>query len=232
VSARVLIVEDEPAIADAVAYSLQSEGYTVDVVHDGEAGLARAREGGLDVAILDLMLPRLSGIEVCRRLRAEGDLPIILLTARDAEVDRVIGLEAGADDYVTKPFSMPELLSRVRALLRRRELDRGGDAAIRVVGDLRLDLVRHEASVDGRPLRLTPSELRLLALLAAEPDRVFSRREIMQHLWGSEHVGDERATDVHVANLRRKLERDPARPVRLLTVRGAGYKLGAGVSEP
>jgi len=226
-SPRILVVEDEQAIADAVAYALEAEGFAVDIRTDGESGLAAAEEGGYELALLDIRLPKLSGIEVCRRLRADTDLPIIMVTARDAEVDRVLGLEVGADDYVTKPFSLPELISRVRALLRRRELDRraGDGGGIRVVGGLRLDLLRHEAWVDDHRVHLTPSELRLLALLSEEPERVFSRREIMQCLWQSSYVGDERASDVHVANLRRKIESDPARPQRIVTVRGAGYKL-------
>jgi len=228
-SERILIVEDEQAIADAVAYALESEGFAVDVRNDGESGLKAARDGGYDLALLDIRLPGVSGIEVCRRLRAEGDLPIIMVTARDAEVDRVLGLEVGADDYITKPFSLPELISRVRALLRRRDLDRraGDGGGIRPIGGPRLDLLRHEAWADGRRIHLTPSELRLLALLSDEPERVFSRREIMQCLWQSSYVGDERASDVHVANLRRKIEPDAARPQRLVTVRGAGYKLVA-----
>jgi two-component system response regulator RegX3 len=171
------------------------------------------------------MLPGVSGVEVCRRLRDESAVPILMLTARDSEVDRVLGLEAGADDYVTKPFSMSELLARVRAILRRRELDTRTTAATRRVGGLDLDLERYEAAIDGEPVRLTQSELKLLALLAREPGRVYSRREIMQHLWESNYVGDERAADLHVSNIRRKIERDPDNPERLVTVRGAGYKL-------
>jgi two-component system response regulator RegX3 len=171
------------------------------------------------------MLPGVSGIEVCRRVRSESAVPIIVLTARDSEVDRVVGLEAGADDYLTKPFSMSELLARVRAILRRRELDAGEASAVRSVGALRLDLERYEATVDGEPVQLTQSELKLLAFLARSPGRVYSRREIMQHLWESEYVGDERAADLHVSNIRRKIERDPEEPERLVTVRGAGYKL-------
>jgi len=224
---RILIVEDEHAIADAVAYALEAEGFAVDVRKDGESGLAAARAGGYDLALLDIRLPGVSGIEVCRRLRAEGDLPIIMVTARDAEVDRVLGLEVGADDYVTKPFSLPELVSRVRALLRRRDLDRraGDGGGIRTIGGLRLDLLRHEAWVDGRRVHLTPSELRLLALLSEEPERVFSRREIMQCLWQSSYVGDERACDAHVSSLRKKIERDPSHPERIVTVPSFGYKL-------
>src|SRR5205807_1083180 len=187
---------------------------------------AAALEDGYDLLILDVVLPKLSGTEICRRVRGRSDVPILMLTARDSETDRVLGLEAGADDYVTKPFSMAELLSRVRAILRRRTLDRQGAVVYRA-GGLALDPLRHEASIDGEPVTLTPSEFRLLALLAAQPDRVFSRRQIMQHLWNSSYVGDERACDIHVSNLRRKVERDHARPERILTVRGVGYKLAA-----
>jgi two-component system response regulator RegX3 len=226
-SQRILVADDEPPIADAVAYALRGEGFAVDTVGDGEAALEHAATRAFDVLILDLMLPGLSGIEVCRRLRAGSDLPILMLTAKDAEVDRVLGLEAGADDYVTKPFSMAELVSRVRAILRRRELDRAGAGAVTRVGGLELDLERHRVIVDGSQVQLTPSEFRVLSLLAAQPERVFSRREIMQHLWESSYVGDQRACDIHVSNIRRKIERDPSEPVRLLTVRGVGYRLEA-----
>jgi len=160
-------------------------------------------------------------------LRVENDILIIMLTAKDAEVERVVGLEAGADDYVTKPFSMAELMSRVRALLRRRDLDRGSSYSVRRVGELELDLNRHRVLVGAEPVQLTPSEFKVLALLAGEPERVFSRREIMQHLWESSYVGDQRACDIHVSNLRRKVERNAGRPERILTVRGTGYKLVA-----
>ncbi len=224
---RVLVIDDEPAIRDAVGYSLRAEGFDVDVVGDGEAGLAAALDDSYDVVVLDLMLPGISGSDVCRRIRAESPVHIIMLTARGAELDRVLGLEIGADDYVTKPFSMAELIGRVRAIIRRRDLDRGGRTGKLRVGSLELDPVRHEARVDGEPKHLTPSEFKLALLLAEEPDRVFSRREIMQHLWDSDYVGDKRACDIHVSNLRRKLERDPANPERIVTVRGVGYKLAA-----
>jgi DNA-binding response OmpR family regulator len=223
---RILVVDDEPAIVDAVAYALEGEGYEVDSRADGEAALTAALDEGFDLVVLDLMLPKLSGTEVCRRLRAESDIPIVMLTAKDAEVDRVLGLEIGADDYVTKPFSIAELVSRVRALLRRRQLDRAGRGfAFKRIGSLTLDLTRHKVSLDGGDIQLTPSEFRLLALLAEEPERVYTRREIMQHLWESSYVGDERACDIHISNLRRKLERLPDEPERILTVRGIGYKL-------
>ena len=222
---RILVVDDEPAIRDSVSYALASEGFRPEAVESGEQALERARDDEFDLLVLDLMLPGVSGTDVCRALRAESEVPIIMLTARDSEVDRVIGLEIGADDYVTKPFSMAELMSRIRALLRRRELDRASVSGVRQVGDLRIDLLRHDVRIADRPILLTPSEFRLLALLAEAPARVFSRREIMEHLWESQYVGDQRACDVHVSNLRRKIERDSVRPERLLTVRGIGYKL-------
>jgi two-component system response regulator RegX3 len=224
-SERILVVDDEPAIVDAVSYALRSSGFEVDTFGDGESALEAARTDGYDVLVLDVRLPGLSGIEICRRLRSESDVPILILTAMDAEVDRVLGLEAGADDYVTKPFSVAELVSRVRAILRRRELDRAAGGGLRRIGSLELDVNRHEVRIDGRTIRLTPSEFRLLAFLAQEPERVYSRREIMQHLWDSTYVGDQRACDIHVSNLRRKIEDMPGRPQRLVTVRGVGYKL-------
>jgi two-component system response regulator RegX3 len=222
---RILLVEDEPALADAVGYALRADGHEVETVEDGERALAAAAAVEFDALVLDVMLPGVSGIEVCRKLRSGSAVPILMLTARDAEVDRVVGLEAGADDYITKPFSMNELLARVRAILRRRELDAAEAHPTRAVGGLVLDLERYEASVEGEPVQLTPSELKLLSLLAREPGRVYSRREIMQHLWDSDYIGDARAADLHVSNIRRKIERDPDNPRRLLTVRGAGYKL-------
>jgi two-component system, OmpR family, response regulator RegX3 len=225
-SGRILVADDDPGIVDVVSYALAREGFEVDSVGDGASALESAREGSYELLVLDLMLPVLSGIEVCRKLRAESALPILMLTAKDAELDRVLGLELGADDYVTKPFSVAELVSRVRALLRRRELDRAdaGDP-VREVGGIRVDLARHRVLVDGKAVALTPSEFKLLALLAREPDRVFTRRQIMEHLWESPYVGDQHACEVHISNLRRKLERDPANPERIATVRGIGYKL-------
>ena len=226
VSGRVLLVEDEPAIARAVAYALERAGFVVDRAEDGESGLRCALSGVYDVVVLDLMLPKLTGDEICRRVRNESVVPIVMLTAKSEQIERVSGLELGADDYMTKPFSPSELVSRVRALLRRREFDlKEAVGGIRRVGALELDAGRHSVRVDGSAVSLTPSEFRLLALLASTPERVFSRREIMQHLWDSSYVGDERACEVHVSSLRRKIERDPLRPERLVTVRGVGYKL-------
>jgi two-component system, OmpR family, response regulator RegX3 len=222
---RVLVIDDESAIRDAITYAMRNEGFAVDEAVDGETGLERALTGEHDVVILDVMLPGLPGSEVCRRIRAESAVPVIMLTARGGELDRVLGLEIGADDYVTKPFSMAELIGRVRAIVRRRDLDRSGARGKLEVGTLELDPMRHEAKVEGDSRRLTPSEFKLLLLLAQQPERVFSRREIMQHLWDSDYVGDQRACDIHISNLRQKLEQDPARPQRIVTVRGVGYKL-------
>ena len=222
----VLLVDDDPGVLDVVAFTLRREGFDVDEETDGARALAAARSRDYDIVILDVMLPQVSGTDVCRALRAESDVPIVMLTARDAERDRVLGLELGADDYVTKPFSSAELLSRVRAILRRRELDRAvGGGALRRLGGLQIDLGRQQVTVDGVAVRLTLSEFKVLALLAERPDAVVSRRELMQHLWASEHVGDEHACEVHISNLRRKIERDPSQPERLVTVRGSGYKL-------
>ena len=223
---HILLVDDDPGVLDVVAFMLRREGFDVDEERDGTSALERARANGYDIVILDVMLPGMSGTDVCRALRAESDVPILMLTARDAEIDRVLGLELGADDYVTKPFSTAELLSRVRAILRRRDLDRAtSGATVRRLGGLQIDLGRHEVSVDGDRVHLTLSEFKVLSLLAEQPERVVSRRELMQHLWASDHVGDEHACEVHISNLRRKIEKDPAQPERLVTVRGLGYKL-------
>jgi DNA-binding response OmpR family regulator len=223
VGERILVVEDETPIAEAVGYALRDAGYEVDIVGDGNEGLAATRERPFDLMVLDLMLPGLSGLDVCRAVRAESDLPIVMLTARDGELDRVLGLEIGADDYVTKPFSVLELVSRVRALLRRRNLDRGH--VVQRVGDLVIDVSRHSATLEDRPLQLTRSEFRVVTLLASEPGRVFTRDELVEHLWEGDFDGDRRAIDVHMSNLRRKLEENPRNPRRLQTVRGVGYRL-------
>jgi DNA-binding response OmpR family regulator len=228
VTGRILLVDDDAGILEVVSYSLRTEGFEVETVTEGTAALARAMEQPYDLVILDLMLPGMSGTEVCRQLRAERrTVPILMLTAKDAELDRVLGLELGADDYVTKPFSQAELVSRVRALFRRREYERESTDVVREVGGLRLDFARHEVMVDGKPVKLTASEFKVLTLLASEPERVFSRRQVMEHLWESSFVGDEHAADVHISNLRRKIERDSSHPERIVTVRSFGYKLVA-----
>ena len=231
-TAHILVADDDAAVVDAITHSLERERFEVEVAQDGEEALDKARAKQFDVVILNVMMPRLFGTDVCRTLRAESDVPIILLSARDGELDRVLGLELGADDYVTKPFSMAELVSRARTLLRRRELDRATAGAVRQVGDLRIDFARHQVALDGQAVHLTRSEFRLLTLLAEEPERVYSRREIMEHLWQSPYVGDERACDIHVSNLRGKIEEDARNPVRLLTVRGIGYTLVPIASVP
>ena len=225
-TARVLVVEDEPTIRRAVGYALRRDGFEVAEAADGGEALATAEEG-FDVVILDLGLPTVSGTEVLRRLRAAGPVPIIVLTALGTESDRVLGLELGADDYVTKPFSMAELMSRVRAILRRCELDSMRRDPVRVVGGLRIDLGRHQVLVDGHSVYLTASQFKVLALLAEEPGDVVSRQAIMQRLWDSDYAGDEHVCDVHVSNLRHKIEHDPSQPRRIVTIRGVGYKLVA-----
>jgi two-component system response regulator RegX3 len=226
VSARILVVDDDPGILDVVSYALREGGYEVETQTDGPSALEAARGRDYDLVVLDLMLPGMPGTDVCRKLREEGHtVPVVMLTAKDAELDRVLGLELGADDYLSKPFSSAELVSRVRAIFRRREYDRSAHDAVRHIGGLRLDFARHEVAVDGKGVQLTPSEFKLLALLAEQPERVFSRRQLMEHLWESEFVGDEHACDVHISNLRKKIERDAAHPERIVTVRSFGYKL-------
>lgn len=223
---RILIVDDEPSLVRGLSYALEREGYNVDIETDGQSAVTTALSRELDLIILDLMLPGLSGTEACRQIRAASDVPIIMLTARDSERDLVHGLETGADDFVTKPFSAAELTSRIAALLRRRTIDRVASArTVVLVGGIAIDLVADSVTVDGRSVSLTPSEFKILCLLASAPEMIFSRRKIMEHLWGSTHVGDEHTCEVHVSALRRKIERDPAAPRRLVTVRGEGYAL-------
>jgi two-component system response regulator RegX3 len=227
-SPRVLVVDDEQDIVEPVAYALEKSGFEVTTAGEGETALDLARRDLFDVVILDIMLPGSSGIDICRTLRGESDVPILMLTARDAEVDRVLGLELGADDYVTKPFSTAELVSRVRAILRRRELDREPQTRSELsAGGITIDIARHTVSVDGRQTYVTPSEFRLLVMLVEEPGRVFTRQQIMEHHWRTPYVGATRACDAHISNLRKKLERDPAHPERIVTVRETGYKLVA-----
>jgi two-component system response regulator RegX3 len=227
-SPHVLLVDDEHDILETLAFALERDGFEITTATRGDTALELARASPFDVVVLDVMLPGVSGLDLCRTLRSESDVPILMLTARDAEVDRVLGLELGADDYVTKPFSTPELASRLRAILRRRELDRAGGPGTTIeIAGISIDPARHSIVVDGRPVSLTPSEYRLLLLLAEEPDRVFSRTQIMEHLWQTPFVGDARACDAHISHLRRKIERDPSHPTRIVTVREAGYKLAA-----
>jgi DNA-binding response OmpR family regulator len=227
----VLVVEDEPAVCEAIVEGLSLEGYDVATAGNGEAGLELARARRPDVVILDWMLPGMSGLDVCQTLRAESSVPIIMVTARGQEIDRVRGLELGADDYVVKPFSIAELVSRVRALQRRQELERERAANVQdsslSTGPVTIDFTTMRVTVSGTEVALTTSEFKLLVQLASEPGRVFTRQQIMENLWQSSYVGDARAADVHVKTLRRKLEPDPARPALIVTVRGVGYKLDA-----
>ncbi len=230
---RILIADDEPSVRDSVSYALQQEGFDVTLAFDGNDADQKLGEGepSFDLLILDIMMPGRSGLDLCRDVRGRSPVPIILLTAKDAEVDKVVGLEVGADDYVTKPFSVRELLGRVRAQLRRRELDRAAtpaEGATIEAGAVSIDLARHLVTVHGKPINLTRSEFQVLRLLAESPGQVFSRREIMEELWQSEFEGDVRACDVHISNLRQKIERDPQEPELVLTVRGVGYKLAEG----
>jgi DNA-binding response OmpR family regulator len=220
---RILVVDDEPTLVAALRYNLEREGYQVLTAADGESGLSLARAERPDLIVLDLMLPGLDGLEVCRILRREMTAPILMLTAKTDEVDKVVGLELGADDYVTKPFSMRELLARVRALLRRAETP-PAEAKVLIAGDLQVDLGKREASRQGQPLILKPKELELLVFFLRNRGRAFTREQLLNQIWGYDFVGDTRTVDVHVSWLRQKIENEPAKPARLITIRGVGYR--------
>jgi two-component system response regulator RegX3 len=222
----VLLVEDEPALADTVSYSLGREGMDVVMARDGEQAMERFRAGRPALVLLDLMLPRLSGLDVCRLIRAESTVPIVMLTAKDSEADKVAGLELGADDYVTKPFSMRELVSRVRAHLRRAEMTEHvePEPGMLAGGPVELDPGRHVALVRGEPMPLTPKEFELLETFLSRKGRLLTRQYLIEEIWGPGYVGDTKTLDVHVKRLRHKIEADPHRPAHLLTVRGLGYK--------
>jgi two-component system, OmpR family, response regulator RegX3 len=221
---RVLVVEDEESFSDALSYMLRREGYDTVVAATGTDALTEFDRAGADIVLLDLMLPGLSGTEVCRALRARSSVPIIMLTAKDAEIDKVVGLELGADDYVTKPYSARELVARMRAVLRRgTETEPAADSAL-AAGPVRLDVDRHVVAVDGRPIALPLKEFDLLELLLRNAGRVLTRGQLIDRVWGADYVGDTKTLDVHVKRLRAKLEPDPANPRHLLTVRGLGYK--------
>ncbi len=223
--ARILVVEDEASLADTVRYNLEREGYTVTVAPDGRAALDRFRAEAPTLVILDLMLPEVSGLDVCRAIRAESDVPIIMVTAKDSEADKVAGLELGADDYVTKPFSVRELVSRVRANLRRAR-PRPAEPADEVLagGPVRMDVARHEVTVGGQTVSLPPKEFELLETFLRRKGRLLPREFLIDEIWGPDYFGDTKTLDVHVKRLRRKVEGDPHHPVHLVTVRGLGYK--------
>ncbi len=221
---RVLVVEDEESFSEVLSYMLRKEGYEVTVAGNGPGALEEFERGGADLVLLDLMLPGLSGTEVCRQLRQRSNVPVIMVTAKDSEIDKVVGLELGADDYVTKPFSTRELIARIRAVLRR-----GGEAeepmsATLEVGPVRMDVERHVVTVNGGSVPLPLKEFDLLELLLRNAGRVLTRHQLIDRVWGSDYVGDTKTLDVHVKRLRAKIEPDPAVPRYLVTVRGLGYK--------
>ncbi len=220
---RILIIEDEESYREALSFMLSREGFDVAVAADGAAGLVEFDRGGADLVLLDLMMPGLPGTEVCRQLRARGNVAIVMVTARDAEVDKVVGLELGADDYVTKPFSHRELVARIRAVLRRGQ-DQGLMPGVLDVDGVRMDVDRHTVSVEGTDVRLALREFELLELLLRNAGRVLTRGQLIDRVWGSDYVGDTKTLDVHVKRLRAKIEQDPSAPQRLVTVRGLGYK--------
>ena len=224
-----LVIEDDGNLLRALQYSLEREGYAVRTATEGESGLEAARESRPSLVILDVMLPRIDGFEVCRMLRRDSDVPVLMLTARGEEIDRVLGLELGADDYVVKPFSMRELLARVKAMLRRSRMEQDGAAHAdgrRVFRsrDLEVDVDGHAATLAGVTLSLRPRVFELLALLVARKGRILSRSHILDHIWGHNYVGDSRTVDVHIRWLREKIEEDPGEPRRVVTVRGVGYR--------
>ncbi|WP_175956372.1 response regulator transcription factor [Schaalia sp. Marseille-Q2122] len=224
----ILIVEDEDTYREALAFALQRDGYSVTEAADGETGLAQAMTGRFDLILLDLMLPGVSGMDICAAIRRHHDTPIIMVTAKDDVADRIVGLENGADDYMTKPYSYRELLARVRAVLRRREPSSAEDVdEVLEVGGLRLSVDRHEVRVDGQVVSMPLREFELLACLARNAGRVLTRSQLMERVWGTEDFHDTKTLDVHVKRLRSKIEQDPSAPQRLVTLRGVGYKLVA-----
>jgi two-component system OmpR family response regulator len=225
---KILIVEDDPNLLETLKYNLLKESYDVVMAVDGEQALATARKEKPDLIILDIMLPKINGFEVCRILRKEMTVPILMLTAKVDEADKIVGLEIGADDYMTKPFSMRELLARVRAMLRRTkmtEVPTAVEKELLTIGNLEVDVARHRASLSGAALELPPKEFDLLAFLAKNRGLVFSREQLLEKVWGYDYAGDTRTVDVHIRWLRQKIEPNPSHPVLLVTVRGTGYKL-------
>ncbi len=223
----VLIVEDEESLADPLAFLLRKEGFEATVVADGPSALAEFERAGADIVLLDLMLPGMSGTDVCRQLRLRSSVPVIMVTARDSEIDKVVGLEIGADDYVTKPYSARELIARIRAVLRRgaEADDNGVGDGVLEAGPVRMDVERHVVTVNGETIMLPLKEFDLLEYLLRNSGRVLTRGQLIDRVWGADYVGDTKTLDVHVKRLRSKIEADPANPVHLVTVRGLGYKL-------
>jgi two-component system, OmpR family, response regulator MtrA len=224
----VLVAEDDPRQAEILRRYLEADGHSTVVVHDGRSALEHARRQPPDLLVLDVMMPHLDGLNVCRTLRQESDLLVLMLTARTEEDDLILGLHLGADDYVTKPYSPRELTARIRTLLRRNRREPTGATTVRRVGPICLDPHRHEVTVAGRPVDCTPGEFAILAAMTAQPGRVFTRAQLLEHTSGFERSSTDRTIDVHMMNLRRKIEPDPRRPAHLLTVYGIGYKLTEG----
>ena len=225
---RVLIVEDEPDLADPLAYLLRREGYEVEIAEDGPSALTAFRERGGDILLLDLMLPGMPGTEVCRQLRLTSQVPIIMLTAKDSEVDIVVGLELGADDYVTKPYSTRELLARMRAVLRRRTADEVDlDERVLTGGRVTLDIDRHTVAVDGGEINIPLKEFELLEVLMRNAGRVLTRGQLIDRVWGTDYFGDTKTLDVHIKRIRSRIEQNPSEPTQLVTVRGLGYRFEA-----
>lgn len=224
---RVLVVEDETSYSEALSYVLRKEGFDVAIAETGPDALTEFERGGADIVLLDLMLPGLPGTEVCRQLRQTSSVPIIMVSAKDTEVDTVVGLELGADDYVTKPYSPRELVARIRAVLRRGAVDEIDEDGVLEAGRVRMDVERHLVSVDGDTVKLPLKEFELLEFFLRNPGRVLTRGQLIDRVWGADYVGDTKTLDVHVKRLRAKIEADPANPATLTTVRGLGYKLDA-----
>jgi two-component system response regulator RegX3 len=224
---KVLVVEDEESFSDALSYMLRREQYEVEVAADGHEALKTFERGGADIVLLDLMLPGLSGTEVCRELRARSNVPIIMVTARDTEVDKIVGLELGADDYVTKPFSSRELVARIRAVLRRGAEPEELIYNVVEAGRVRMDVERHVVSVDGTQVAMPLKEFDLLELLLRNAGRVLTRGQLIDRVWGSDYFGDTKTLDVHIKRIRSKIEQSPSEPERLVTVRGLGYRFEA-----
>jgi two-component system response regulator RegX3 len=224
---KVLLIEDEEGLGEALEYQLQREGYQVNRATDGAEGLGRFRSAGADLVLLDLMLPGMPGEDVCKEIRRSSSVPIIMLTARDTEIDKVLGLELGADDYITKPFSTRELIARIKAVLRRTSPPPAQDGGVLEAGGIRLDSARFEVTVDGEHVHLPRKEFELLELLMENTGRVLTRETLIDRVWGSDYFGDTRTLDVHIKRLRAKCEEDPHNPRHLLTIRGLGYKFSA-----
>ncbi|CAB4333002.1 unannotated protein [freshwater metagenome] len=226
---RILVVEDEESFSDAISYLLGREGFEVGIADTGPKAIEEFDRNGADLVLLDLMLPGLSGTEVCRQLRSRSNVPIIMLTAKDAEVDKVVGLELGADDYVTKPYSSRELIARIRAVLRRNgdEQLHDNEGHVLAAGPVRMDTDRHLVSVENQPTNLPLKEFELLEFLMRNSGRVLTRMQLIDRVWGSDYVGDTKTLDVHIKRLRAKIEKDPANPIYIQTVRGLGYKMEA-----